>query len=130
MLKIKADYNIMKTKNLETGHLGEEIGREFLRKKGYKIIDQNYKTKFGEIDLIVRDKKTLVFVEVRTKIGDDLGSPEDSLNREKIKKLIKNAAVYVSRKDYQKSYRIDAVCIVLEENRTINRATHYQNITF
>lgn len=120
----------MKTKNLETGHWGEEIGREFLRKKGYKIIDQNYKTKFGEIDLIVRDKKTLVFVEVRTKIGDDLGTPEDSLNREKIKKLIKNAAVYVLRKDYQKSYRIDAVCIVLEENRTINRVTHYQNITF
>ncbi len=120
----------MKTKNLETGRIGEAIAQEYLRKKGYKIIDQNYKTKFGEIDLIVCDKKTLVFVEVRAKVGDDLGTPEDSLNREKIKKLIKNAAVYVLHKDYQKSYRIDAVCIVLEEDHTINRVTHYQNITF
>ena len=75
----------MKKFNLQTGKLGEEIAREFLEKKGYKIVGQNYKTKYGEIDLVVQKGKELIAVEVRTKIGDLYGSPEESLTKKKLR---------------------------------------------
>lgn len=119
----------MKLKNLAIGYLGEAIAKRYLQKRGYRVVKQNYKTKYAEIDLIARDKKTLVFVEVRTKAGERFGSPEDSLNAKKINKLIKNAAAYMAQEVYLKNYRIDAVCIVLNEKEKIKRITHYRNIT-
>ena len=61
---------------MQTGKLGEEIAKEFLEKKGYRIIEQNQKTKYGEIDLLANDGKETVLVEVRTKIGEDFGTPK------------------------------------------------------
>ena len=118
-----------KSLNLAIGYLGEAIAKKYLQNKGYRFIEQNYKTKYAEIDLIVRDKRILVFVEVRTKTREQFGSPEESLNRNKINKLIKNAAAYVAQKGYVKDYRIDAICIVLDEKKKIKRINHYQNIT-
>jgi len=117
--------------NLEKGNLGEEIARKYLENKGYIIIDRNYKKKYGEIDLIVEDRNDLVFVEVKTRIGEQFGLPEDALNKDKIQRLIKNSQAYLSYnpgKNY-KSYRIDAICIVLNEDRQVNRINHYRNIT-
>ncbi len=119
----------MKAKNLITGCWGEAIAGDYLKNKGYEIIEANYRTKYAEIDLIVRDKRTLVFVEVRTRIGERLGLPEETLKPRKIKKLIRNAAAYVWLKGYRGLYRIDAVCILLYENRNLKRISHYQNIT-
>ena len=108
--------------NLETGKKGEGIAREFLEKKGYKIIEQNYKTKYGEIDLLVRHGKETVLVEVRTKIGENFGTPEESLTKKKLRKLWFNAQTV-------KATRIDAVCIVLKFNGEVERMEHYENIT-
>jgi len=71
-----------------------------------------------------------VFIEVRTRRGEQFTSPEDSINRNKIRKLIKNAEAYVVRKKYRKKYRIDAVCVVLNKDKRANRVDHYTNITF
>ncbi|MBU1122585.1 MAG: YraN family protein [Candidatus Omnitrophota bacterium] len=117
-------------KNLEIGYNGELIAAKYLREKKYEIIERNYRNKYGEIDLIAWDKKALVFVEVRTKVGQQFGSPEDSINWKKINKLKRNAAAYTALKKHAGVYRIDAVCIVLGENSSIERVTHYQNITF
>ena len=118
------------SKNLVIGYLGEAIAKKYIQNKGYKVIEQNYKTKYAEIDLIARDKRTLVFIEVRTKVGERFGSPEESLNRSKINKLVKNTAAYVVQKGYIKRCRIDAVCIVLDKKEKIKRVNHYQNITW
>ena len=118
-----------KTKNLEIGHLGEQIAKIYLQNKGYHIIQENYRTKYAEIDLIVRDRGVLVFVEVRTRKGERFGSPEDSINRSKMRKLIRNAEAYAARMSYVKIYRIDVICIVLDENERSSRITHYKNIT-
>ena len=88
----------MKELNLKTGQMGEEIAKKYLKKKWYKILEQNVKTKFGEIDLVTKYKKELEIVEVRTKIGDMYGSPEDSLTKKKLEKLKQNAISYVVRK--------------------------------
>ena len=78
------------TNKSETGKLGEEIAKKYLELKGYKIIDRNYKTKFGEIDLVCKKGKRLIIIEVRTKKGLDFGTPEESLNRKKLKKILLN----------------------------------------
>ncbi len=115
-------------RNFLIGYRGETIAKEYLQSKGYRIIEQNYKNKYAEIDLIVRHRKTLVFLEVKTKTGERFGTPEESLSLKKINKLIKNARAYTAQKGYTKNYRIDAVCIVLDKNKTIKRLNHYQNI--
>ena len=119
-----------KTKNLKTGRLGEEIAKEYLQANRHTIIEQNYRTRRAEIDLIALNKGILIFVEVRTKKGERFGSPEDSFNRSKKNKLINNARAYVAKKRWKKEYRIDAVCIVLDNNYRVNRINHYENITF
>jgi len=119
----------MKLHNLSIGRLGENIAKEFLEKKGYSIVDQNYKNKYAEIDLIALYKDNLVFVEVKTRIGEQFGVPEDAINRDKMRRLVRNAQAYMAynAKNY-KSYRIDAVCIVLDESKQPIRIDHYKNI--
>ncbi len=118
----------------EIGKIGENFAKEFLKKQGYRIIEQNYKTKYAEIDLIAEKsagffgKKELVFIEVRTKIGENFGSPEDTLNKSKLRKVMQNALAYSAFKKWQGTSRIDAICIVLKADCTISRLTHHENI--
>jgi putative endonuclease len=118
----------MKELNLQTGKIGEKIAEEYLKKQGCKTIERNFKTKYAEIDLISRKGKELVFVEVKTRRGEMFGTPEESLNKKKLRKLWLNAQGYINRKKWQGSYRIDAVCIVLNQDNTVNRLNHYPNI--
>jgi putative endonuclease len=117
------------------GKIGEDLARAYLEKQGYKIIEQNYKTKYAEIDLIASarggllfGKKTLVFVEVRTKIGENFGSPEDTINKAKLWKVLKNATTYTAFKRWDGPCRIDAICIVLRPDMSVLRLTHHENI--
>jgi len=119
------------------GELGEDLAREYLEKKGYKILEQNYKNKFAEIDLVCELRKSsfakasedkLVFVEVRTKIGEHFGSPEDTINRAKLQKVLWNSKNYLGFKGWQGSARIDAICIVLNPDKSVARLTHHENI--
>jgi len=110
------------------GKLSESIAREYLEDKGYNIIKQNYKTKYSEIDLIAEKDKELVFIEVRSKTGENFGTPEDTLNKRKLRKVRMNAMAYVNRKNWKGPYRIDAICIVLNQDNSVKRLDHYENI--
>jgi len=114
--------------NLKTGKIGENFAKAYLKKKGYNIIEQNYRTKFAEIDLIAKDKKELVFMEVRTKRGEMFGTPEETLNKRKLRKLWLNARGYENRMKWTGPYRIDAVCIVLKPDNSLERLNHYPSI--
>lgn len=115
----------------DIGKLGEEIARAHLEKNGYHILEQNWRTKRGEIDIIAKKRDVLVLVEVRAKVGEEFGSPEDTLTYGKKRKLLWNAKAYVANKKYTGLYRIDAVCIVLREDdtETPQRVSHYESIT-
>lgn len=117
-------------KHNATGKEGEEIARRYLENKGYKIIERNWKTKRAEIDLVVQKKSILVIVEVRTKAGENFGTPEETLNHKKRHKLFMNARVYAASCKYAGLYRIDAVCVVLRGggSKIPARITHYENI--
>ena len=117
------------------GKIGEDLAKEYLEKHGYKILEQNYRTKYAEIDLVASapggwafGPNTLVFVEVRTKVGENFGTPEDTLNKEKLWKVLQNAKYYSAFKKWEGPERIDAICIVLNPDFTISRLTHHENI--
>lgn len=118
------------------GQMGEKMAMEYLVKNGYEIVEQNYRTKFAEIDLVAfkpegilgMGKGKMVFVEVRTKIGERYGSPEDTINRAKLWKVLQNSKSYMGFKNWQGAARIDAICIVLKNDFSIERLTHHENI--
>ncbi len=120
---------MVKQFNLETGKIGENLAKEYLEKKGYNIIEQNYRTKFAEIDLVAKNKEELVFVEVRTKRGEMFGTPEETINKRKLRKLWLNARGYTNQIKWTGPSRIDAVCVVLKPDSTLERIAHYENIT-
>jgi len=122
---LPSDYH-----NFAIGRLGEAVAGRYLKGKGYKIIEKNYRCKQSEIDLVACFKQTLVFVEVRTKTGENFGSPEESLNKRKINKIVKACQFYMYQSGYFKGYRIDAICIVLGKNRIPRRLSHYKDIVF
>ncbi|MBU1129736.1 YraN family protein [Patescibacteria group bacterium] len=122
----------MKQFNYQKGKRGEEIARVFLEKKGYVMAEMNYQNRMGEIDLIMTDGDSLVFVEVKLKVGMRFGSPQDMINKKKLWKIRRMAEAYLMfelkiAKKYEK-YRIDAVCIVLDESKEVEKITHYENI--
>ncbi|MDP4006969.1 MAG: YraN family protein [bacterium] len=110
------------------GEKGEEAARVYLKRNGYKIIEQNRRTKRGEVDIIARYKEWLVFVEVRAKSGQELGTPEETIDWRKKRKLERNAQAYVFYTKYKGLFRIDAVCVVFDELGGVSRLTHYENI--
>lgn len=116
----------MKTNNRQTGRLGEDLAARALTKKHYEILEKNFSNKFGEIDIIARDKRTLVFVEVKTKIGTDFGLPEEMISRGKLQRIRHMASIYTDGKEYP--CRIDVVAIVLSTDNDVLRLTHYENV--
>ena len=109
-----------------TGALGEKLAREFLKKKGYRIRELNYKCKHGEIDIIAEKKGYLIFVEVRTKTSKEFGSPEESMTQLKKEKLVKVGLSYISaHQNLPSSWRIDFVAVELDQ---VGKATRMELI--
>lgn len=96
----------------ELGAEGEEAAVQFLKKQGYVILERNFSTKFGEIDLIAREKNTLVFVEVKMRRRIDFGSPQEAITRAKMLQLGQTALSYLRQKHLpQINCRFDMVAV-------------------
>lgn len=94
------------------GDRGENVAARHLRNAGYKIIMRNFRCDLGEIDIIAREGKTLVFVEVKTRAYDD-PTPEEQVNPEKQQQIQKAAKFYLSRYGFpQPPARFDVIAIV------------------
>lgn len=102
------------------GRKGEKLALRFLRQAGYKIIAKNFSCRLGEIDIIAREDKTTVFIEVKTRSSCAFGLPEDSLNHNKIKHLYRCAQFYIKKySNPEGNFRFDVVSIVLEDKLKI-----------
>lgn len=94
------------------GDRGENVAAKYLRNKGYKILERNFRTQVGEIDIVARDGKVLVFVEVKTRAYDD-PTPEEQVNPVKMHQITKAAKIYLNRfGPTQPPARLDVVAIV------------------
>lgn len=119
---------LVKSQNKVTGNKGETLAAEYLEKKGYKIKERNFRTRFGEIDIVCSDGPTLVFVEVKTKIGHDFGEPEEMVNKRKLAQVKKMGEMYLQDKGLSVACRVDVVAIVLASDNEIERLEHYQGV--
>lgn len=98
----------------ELGRKGEEVALRFLKKKGYKIIQQNYVCDMGEMDIIAREKDTLVFVEVKTRTSMAFGPPQLAVNSTKQMQLSKVALYFLKEKRLEDiKARFDVVAVLL-----------------
>ncbi len=102
----------MSFERLQLGQQGEQEATAFLKAQGYKILECNYKTKLGEIDIIAQEKDTICFVEVKTRTSDDFGTPFEAVSRFKQQKLSKLALTYLkSKKLLDQKARFDVVAV-------------------
>jgi putative endonuclease len=92
------------------GKEGERIAEQYLKKKGYKLIERNYRCHGGELDLIVLDRRVVVFVEVKTRTGQGFGSPFEAVEYHKQKRMIRAAQFFLNEKNlHQRDARFDVV---------------------
>lgn len=114
----------------KVGQMGEQAARDYLEKQGYSIIETNYRCKLGEIDIIARDGEMVVIVEVRTKTGLAFGRPEESINRDKARKLNRLALQYIQANYHREiSSRIDLIAVMIEKNSgLVKDVKHIKNI--
>lgn len=97
-----------------TGESGESIAVKFLKKNGYQIIEQNYRCKLGEIDIIARDGRVLAFIEVKARRTGDFGGPKWAVTPRKQRKISMVALKYLKETEQmEKKARFDVVAIRL-----------------
>ena len=110
-----------KSQNKNTGNYGEDLAAEYLESVGYEIIERNKKYPFGEIDILARDKKTIILVEVKTVRGSGFGGALDLVRHKKQEKL--RLLALALEKEYPNSdIRIDVIGVDLGEIDHIKNA--------
>ncbi len=98
--------------NTSFGHNAEEIACHILADKGYKIIDRNFRSRFGEIDIVATHEDCLKFIEVKARTSLVFGSPEEAVTKSKLDKIIKTAEYYsLLHKGLSKKLRIEVVAL-------------------
>lgn len=106
----------MTLKKKELGAKGEEIAVRYLKRRGYRIIERNYRSRLGEIDIIAEEGDDLVFIEVKTRSDILFGSPFESVTVQKQKQLSKVALEYISKQDcHNRPARFDVVGIEFQK---------------
>lgn len=116
------------------GKYGESLATVFLKKRGYKILARNFRAKkFGEIDIIAKEKKQIVFIEVKTKSSYHFGYPEEEFNYFKRKKLMKAINFWFLKQRSkeieeifrQRNWRLDLITVDFSENSKKPKLKHY-----
>ncbi|NQU99821.1 MAG: YraN family protein [Parcubacteria group bacterium] len=113
----------------EIGKLGEDIVCKYLLNKKYKILNRNYHSRYGEVDIITKDLEGfLVFIEVKARTSSKYGQGYEAVDSLKQEKIVKTAYVYLEEnKIKDDNYRIDVLSIELDFRHRIGRVTHFYN---
>ena len=102
----------MPSKRQSYGTWGERVAASYLSARGYSIIARNVRTPYGEIDLVVKTRQTLVFVEVKTRSTNAFGLPEEAISTRKRKHILQSAEYYLQElDDYRGDWRVDVISI-------------------
>jgi putative endonuclease len=101
------------------GTIGENFAVDFLQKKGYRILQRNYRFEHGEIDIIAEDGNVLVFVEVKARRSKEFGEPEDAVTPRKREKIRSTANGYLFENNIEdKECRFDVIAVDYQDDRT------------
>lgn len=116
------------------GKLGEDLAARYLEKHGYRILERNFKKRYGELDIIAleRNKETaeLVFVEVKTRIGRNFGLPEEAVTPWKLREVVKTSQFYkMLHPELPDNLRVDVIGIELDFDYTLKYFNHIKSVT-
>ncbi len=114
-------------KRKQLGAWGESLAAEHLQAHGYEIVARNWRCQQGEIDLVARRDGDYIFVEVKTRRGRGMGTPEEALTPYKAKKLLKLGALYVAEQEVDAGWQIDLVAVELDKAGKLLRCEHIPN---
>ena len=126
---------MLKSKTSQTGAIGEEIACKFLEKKGYKIIEKNYRKPWGEIDVIAEKSGVMHFVEVKAvsrSLSATDGSremdyrPEEMATKSKLHKVARTASIYMESKRDEREFQIDVLGVVMDNEKKIARCRLFE----
>lgn len=107
--------------NISKGKYGEKLAREYIIGKGHRIIEENYKNKIGEIDIISIDKDILVFIEVKARTNRNYGYAYEAVNYKKQRKITNISLIYMKYKNIKNiQIRYDIIEVYLERDVYIN----------
>lgn len=118
----------MHSYNKDIGSFGEALARDYLISKGYKILNMNFRNKFGEIDIICKKNNLLIFCEIKSRYSNSFGSPIESITCYKQKQIIKLSELYViSKKYYNFSVRYDIIEVIFNTITSSHIINHVQD---
>lgn len=121
---MKADKNYSQ----KIGIMGENIAAEMFRKKGYTVIERNFHSRFGEIDIISKGNGYIVFAEVKMRSVNSIARPAEFVDFRKQKKIIMTAQIYISRNKSEFQPRFDVVEILYEpKTMSVISIEHIEN---
>ncbi len=114
--------------NSARGRRGESLAARELERRGYSIVERNWRCEAGEIDLVAREGETWAFVEVKLRTGKGYGLPEEAITRRKRDRLMNAALMYLAERDLiDVIWRIDVVAIVVAPGGDIERFSLYRD---
>ena len=109
------------------GHIGEEKAVDLLQKKGYKILETNWRMGHLEVDIIASYNNEIIFVEVKTRTSSIGRTPEDAVDENKKRHLTAAANAYLKYKKETRNLRFDVVGIIINKDDEIVDIQHYEN---
>ena len=119
---------VMPSPRSRLGSLGERLARQHLIKLGCRILDTNYRSQWGEVDVVARLQDTILFVEVKTRRTSSFGVPEESITSAKAEKLIATAETYLEEHDLSDSHwRIDLISVEMDRTGRVLPLRHLRN---
>ena len=128
-------FLIMLTPERQIGNLGEDLAKKYLQKKNYTIVESNYYSKFGEVDIIARvfqEVDWLVFIEIKTRAHENsqiFGYPEELVDYSKERKISATAARYMDEKNFNPDHwRLDIIVVDLNMENRRARIRHFENV--
>ena len=112
----------MAVDNKKLGARGEKQACRYLQKSGYKILERNYKNPFGEIDIVAQKDDTIAFIEVKTRLNENYGTPSEAVDNKRRYKYVKGAEYYFYGREMDCTVRFDIIEILRGEINHIENA--------
>ena len=110
----------MKTQNQQTGLLGEDFALEYLLREGFLLQEKNWRYRKSEVDLILKEEESLVFVEVKTLRSDVHGTPESKISSRKLQLLWDAAGAYMDQSGFNGEIRFDFISVIIRSPSSYN----------
>lgn len=113
--------------NIKIGKWGEQVAAEYLEKRGYRILEKNTRTPYGEIDIVAALEDLTVFVEVKTRTSRSFGLPEEGLTRRKLAHMLACANHYAAAHELE-TWQCDAIAVEGKPGEP-PQIEHFENVT-